>query len=72
MKNFFSVLSLLALCLALAGCPQKKVEGEGATEAVEGSSTSDKSGDGASDEMQEKKPNSEAAPAADTAGEEKK
>lgn len=51
------LLGLFAFVLATSftGCPKKKSDGEAGVEQAEGSSSVDKSGDGASEEMQEKK-----------------
>lgn len=46
---------LLALTIPLTGCPKKKSAEEAGVEQPEGASSADKSGEGASDEMQEKK-----------------
>ena len=52
--KLLTLLVLFCLSATLYGCPKKKAEGESA-EPVEGASTADKSGEGSSDEMQEKK-----------------
>ena len=51
------VLALLTLSLVLTACPSKNKEGEVSTEPVEGSSSAnnEKSAEGGSDEMQEKR-----------------
>ncbi len=65
------LLAMLFVCILLAGCPKKQAEGDAPSEPVEGASVSDKSGEGSSDEMQEKKgSSSDAAPA--EGGDEKK
>jgi hypothetical protein len=56
-------LALLALMIPLTGCPKKKSAEEAGVESTEGASSKDKSGEGASDEMQEKKGSSSDAPA---------
>lgn len=62
------ILLALVLILPLTGCPKKPSgEGEAGVEQAEGSSSTDKSGEGASDEMQEKKGGSDAAAPADPA-----
>jgi hypothetical protein len=50
-------LLVVAFAIPLSGCPKKNSDEPG-VEQSEGSSTADKSGEGASDEMQEKKPTS--------------
>jgi hypothetical protein len=68
--KLFTLLALLCLVPTLYGCPKKHAEGGAAVEPVEGSSSSDKSGEGTTEEMQEKKGD---APASDaTTAEEKK
>jgi hypothetical protein len=60
------LFALLCLVPTLYGCPKKNAEGGAVVEPVEGSSSSDKSGEGSTEEMQEKKgdaPASDAAPA---------
>jgi len=52
--RIFCTLLIVAFAIPLAGCPKKTEEGDG-VEKVEGSSTVDKSGEGSSEEMQEKK-----------------
>jgi hypothetical protein len=69
-----SLLVLLALALPLSGCPKKQNPDDAGVEQAEGSSSADKSGEGTTDEMQEKKGN-DAAPAdapADAPAEDKK
>ncbi len=47
------IFVLSALCtLFLTGCPKKPADGEHPAEQVEGASTSDKTGEASSDEMQ--------------------
>jgi hypothetical protein len=65
--KLFTLLALLCLVPTLYGCPKKNADGGAAVEPVEGSSSSDKSGEGTTEEMQEKKggdaPASDASPA---------
>lgn len=61
--KFRSLLVLLALAIPLTGCPKKKSSEEAGVEQAEGSSSADKSGEGSSDEMQEKKSSGSDTPA---------
>ena len=72
--KLFTLLALLCLIPTLYGCPKKNVDADGAAvEPVEGTSTADKSGEGSSDEMQEKKGSStDVAPAGDADDKDKK
>lgn len=68
--KLFTFLLLVCLVPTLYGCPKKK-DAEG-VEPVEGASTSDKSGESSTEEMQEKKGGDSTAAPAEAPAEEKK
>jgi len=68
--KFFTLFLLVCLVPTLYGCPKKK-QADG-VEPVEGASSSDKSGEGSTSEMQEKKGSDSTATPAEAPAEEKK
>jgi len=72
--RLLSILAMVCLVSTLSGCPGKKTDVETTSEPVEGASTpaSEKSGDAASEEMQERKGSTSDLDPADAPTEEKK